>query len=134
MSNINLVCLVEDDPASVYWMKYKIKEANFCENLIVYSNGKEALEGLQSIMSRGDKLPEIIFLDLNMPVMDGWEFLDEFTGTKTDAQILIYIVTSSINQDDFIRAKKYETVSGYIVKPITITNLDDIIEVKNLHG
>ena len=129
---VNVACLVEDDPASVYWIKHKVNETDFCENLVVYNNGQDALDGLTGMKSRGEKLPEIIFLDLNMPIMDGWEFLDEFTQIKTENVILIYILTSSINQDDFIKAKSYEKVSGYIVKPITITNLEDILSVKKI--
>jgi CheY-like chemotaxis protein len=63
-----------------------------------------------------------------MPVMDGWQFLDEFTKIKTDKRITLYIVSSSIDNEDFKKAETYEVVSNYIVKPITMDALKDILE------
>ena len=109
-------CLIEDDPANIYWMKHMLSEIDFCESLVIYNHGKEALDGLKLIIASDENIPKVIFLDLNMPVMDGWEFLDEFTLVPTKNKIFIYIVTSSINPTDVIKAQQYERVSDYIVK------------------
>lgn len=102
-----------------------------CNNLIVYNNGQEALDGLSKIFETGEDIPEIIFLDLNMPIMDGWEFLEKFVNPPDNDKILIYIVTSSIDPSDLSRAKNYENVSNYIVKPILSENLNEVLKDLN---
>jgi len=128
MKKIKLACIIEDNPANIFWMEEIIEEVGFCEELLIFYNGKEALDGLNEIISKDDKLPGVIFLDLNMPVMDGWEFLDEFTKKPpASTPIIIYIVTSSINPADLIKARNYELVTNYIVKPVTVERLKEIL-------
>lgn len=129
MKNIKLAYVIEDNPANIFWMEELISEVRFCEQLLVFRNGKEALDGLGEAIVKKTNLPDVIFLDLNMPVMDGWEFLDELTkvAPSTNDPILIYIVTSSINPSDLIKSREYEMVTNYIVKPITIDQLKEIL-------
>lgn len=113
-------CIIDDDPISVFGIKRSMKETNFSDNVVVYTNGQDALDGLTKMIDEGKKLPSIIFLDLNMPIMDGWEFLDDFIkipNTNT-ASVIIFIVSSSMDPRDIIKAKSYNMVSNYILKPI----------------
>jgi CheY-like chemotaxis protein len=77
------------------------------------------------------QLPEVIFLDLSMPIMDGWQFLDEFTSLslKTDKteKILIYICSSSISPHDITKAKEISSVTDFIIKPVTKDKLAEIV-------
>lgn len=113
-------CIIDDDPISVFGIKRSMKETNFSDDVVVYTNGQEALDGLTKMLNEGKKLPSIIFLDLNMPIMDGWEFLDDFIkipNTNTD-KVIIFIVSSSMDPRDMIKAKSYSMVNNYILKPI----------------
>ena len=113
-------CIIDDDPISVFGIKRSMKETNFSDDVVVYTNGQDALDGLTKMINEGKKLPSIIFLDLNMPIMDGWEFLDDFIkipNTNT-ASVIIFIVSSSMDPRDIIKAKSYNMVSNYILKPI----------------
>ena len=103
-----------------------MKLTEFCENFLVFANGQEALDSLTAIINKGGDIPQLILLDLNMPVMDGWEFLEEFTKTNPPKEITIYILTSSIDPRDLKRAKQFNRVSNYVIKPITIENLESI--------
>ena len=125
---IDIACIVDDDPIYVFATKKVMRMADFCESFLVFSNGKEALESLSAIILAGAKMPEVILLDLNMPVMDGWQFLDEFTRIQPPKKITIYIVTSSIDPEDVERAKAYADVHNYIVKPVTEKSLMDILQ------
>jgi CheY-like chemotaxis protein len=128
MNKIELACIIEDNPISVFWMETIMNDVNFCDGLLIYNNGREAIDALKPMIASGVKLPEIIFLDLNMPVMDGWEFLDEFTMIPTQEIITVYIVTSSIDPEDRKRAGEYEKVSNFIVKPVKAAQLKEILD------
>jgi len=127
MNKIELACVIEDNPVNVFWMETVMEDANFCDDLLIYNNGKEAIEALKPMISSGVKLPDIIFLDLNMPIMDGWEFLDEFTKIPIEQEVTIYIVTSSIDPADRKKASQYERVSNFIVKPVEVDQLQEIL-------
>jgi CheY-like chemotaxis protein len=111
-------------------VKRIVEAKNLCQNLMVFKNGKDALNYFEAILTNLNKttIPEIIFLDLNMPVMDGWEFLDNFTKIKNKLGkiITLYIVSSSINPVDIERAKKINMVKDYLIKPVTIEDLEAI--------
>ena len=126
MKKIKLACIVDDDPIFVFGIKKMMKLIEFCENFLVFANGQEALNSLTAIINKGGDIPQLILLDLNMPVMDGWEFLEEFTKTNPPKEITIYILTSSIDPRDLKRAKQFNRVSNYVIKPITIENLESI--------
>lgn len=128
MKKIDIACIIDDDPIFIFGTKKIMELANFCESFMVFHNGEEALNTLKPIIEAGEEsMPDVILLDLNMPIMDGWEFLDEFIRIPTHKQIVIYIVTSSINPADVERAKSYDKVSNYLVKPISAENLHEII-------
>ncbi|WP_378182360.1 two-component system response regulator [Aquimarina sp. SS2-1] len=127
MEKFNIACVIDDDPIFIYGVKKVMQIINFCDSVLVYSNGQEALDNLISIMSLKDSLPDVIILDLNMPILDGWQFLDEFVKLPCNKRITIYIASSSIDPEDTLRAKSYEMVSNYIDKPISISVLTDIL-------
>ena len=129
MKKVELCCIIDDDPIFVYGTKRIIKEVDFAENVIVYSNGQDALDGLKKTCLANEPLPDVIFLDLNMPVLNGWEFLDEFKlcKSKKSKKILIYIISSSVDPRDLERVKDYEQVDTYILKPITPDDLSKIL-------
>lgn len=122
-----LACLIDDDPITIFCTKRIIELANFCERLLVYTNGREALDSLKVILTTGESLPDVILLDIAMPIMDGWQFLDEVTVIPIMKSITIYIITSSIDPADTERVRKYESVNNYIIKPITMAILKDIM-------
>ena len=127
MNKFNMACIVDDDPIFGFSTKKLMELNNFSKETIIYSNGQEALDELLSRIESGQNMPEVIFLDLNMPVMDGWEFLDEFTKIPSEKEMIIYIVTSSIDPADVNRAKGYKNVNNYVVKPITTKDLSKIL-------
>ncbi len=125
---IDIACIIDDDPVFVFGTKKIMELANFSSSIMVFHNGHEALQNLKPIIEKGENIPEVILLDLNMPIMDGWEFLDEFIEIPTSKQITIYIVTSSVDPADSKRAEKYDNVSNYLVKPIRSEDLKSILE------
>jgi CheY-like chemotaxis protein len=121
--------LIEDDEVIVYLTKKIIKESGNSEILNVLSNGKKALEYFEENAKNLELLPDIIFLDISMPVIDGWQFLEEFKVIKDKIAkpISIYITTSSISHVDIEKAKQNCLVKDFIIKPISLENFNKII-------
>ncbi len=121
MKAIKNVCVIDDDEIFVYWIKKMFDEIDFAEEFTVHYNGSDAIIGFEKMIEKGIKLPDIIFIDLNMPIMTGWDFLDEFLKLpKHETEhVLVYIVSSSIAVEDLERAKQYDIIHNYVPKPIS---------------
>jgi CheY-like chemotaxis protein len=127
MRKIELVCIVDDDPTHVFITKKYIELSGHVEKILICRNGKDAFETLEKLIVNKDRLPKIIFLDLNMPIWDGWQFLDEFTKIPVKEIITIYILTSSNDEGDIEKAKKYSLTSNYLIKPVNQSQLKEIL-------
>lgn len=124
------ICVIDDDEVYQFLCKKTIEITKRVKNVIVFSNGMEAIDFFNQWKYNSETLPDIIFLDIDMPIMDDWQFLDEFIPLKTDIekQIIIYIVTSSDHPMDVTKAKDMSEVKGYIIKPITTENFNTIMD------
>ena len=129
-SNVELACIIDDDGIYLSLIKKIIQTKKLCKNLLIFNDGKESIDYFEALLQNlnEEKIPEIIFLDLNMPIMDGWEFIERFTKIKNKfgKVISLYIVSSSINPIDVDRAKELSCVEGYLVKPVNISEFQSI--------
>lgn len=121
------VFLIDDDEVFVFLTKKVIERSGVDVELTVFSNGQEAMEHIKSIAAEASKLPDVILLDLNMPVMDGWDFLSTYQEVELAKFIALYIVTSSISPYEVERAKHIKEVKEFIVKPIAKEKFIEII-------
>ena len=126
---INTVCVVDDDEIYVFGLRKLIAIKKLCSNLLEFSNGKEAIDFIQNPVNIGN-LPDVIFLDINMPVMDGWDFMDSFVKIKHSLgkKIIVYMISSSISEDDINRAKTISDITDYIMKPVTHDKLIEMFQ------
>lgn len=127
------ICLIDDDEIYHFLCKKTLELTHKVHNFMVFSNGREAIKFLSSHHDDTNNLPDVIFLDLNMPIMDGWQFLEEYLHIRStiDKKMVIYIVTSSEHPEDLARANKIKDINGYIIKPITAKDFETIIDTFN---
>ena len=127
---INLVALIDDDEIANFVGKKIIEQTELVKQIKVFSGGQKAIDFLTKNASQPDLLPEIILLDLNMPGMDGFEFLAEYIRLKSriGRKINIYVLSSSLAQSDYDRISSINSVSDFIVKPITKERFEKIVE------
>ncbi|WP_273568361.1 response regulator [Maribacter halichondriae] len=130
MKKLNSTCIIDDDPIFIYGTKRIMNEIDFSENILVYNNGQDALDGLMALTAEGKDLPSVIFLDLNMPIMNGWEFLEDYVKIPNPnrEKVIIYILSSSVDPRDLERIKHYKVVNNYILKPISPKDLKRVLE------
>lgn len=123
--------LIDDDPIYLFVAKKLLKEQNFSSNLQTFENGKLAIDYLLGLESSKESIPNVIFLDLSMPVMNGWEFLDHFKAAAIPHKenIKIIVMSSSINAMEIDLIKSYDIVQDYIVKPLTPADLEKITKL-----
>ncbi|WP_037318671.1 response regulator [Salegentibacter sp. Hel_I_6] len=134
---VELACIIDDDKIYVNLVKKIIEIKKLSKNLLIFKNGMEAFDHFKLILENAseEKLPDIIFLDINMPVMDGWEFLNEFIKIKNnfEKKITLYVVSSSIDPRDLERAKSFNLVTDYLIKPIELKKFEKIFD-RNGHA
>ena len=130
MTTLKTLTLVDDDDIFVFLTTKIIEQTNLVDLIKVFGNGLDAINFLKENKNNVDALPDIILLDLNMPIMNGWQFLEEYNklNPTIGIKITIYICSSSISPDDITRAKTISEVSDYIIKPITKDKLIDLIK------
>jgi CheY-like chemotaxis protein len=123
------ICIVDDDEVYKFFVKKIIEIKGLADNVLTFPDGEEAFNYIKENKGNPDLLPDIIFLDINMPIMDGFLFMEEYTKLKHEInkEIAIYMVTSSIDIIDLERSKKYTEITDFITKPISAEVLEKII-------
>jgi CheY-like chemotaxis protein len=130
MNRDKTICIIEDDPNYLMLTKKMIEFTSLFREILTFRNGKQAFEGLMEWKTKHNTFPEIILLDINMPIWDAWDFLDEFCKEVGELNGMIYIITSSIDKVDEAKATEYALVKGYLKKPVSF---EKIIEIFNLN-
>lgn len=132
MTTLKQLTLVDDDEVFVFLTTRMLEKYQLVDLIKIFDNGYEALVFIKENRDNIESLPDIILLDLSMPIMDGWQFLDEFVkiNPKIGKKITVFICSSSISPDDVARAKAINAVSDFIIKPMTKEKLIEML--KNL--
>ncbi|WPU93112.1 response regulator [Mucilaginibacter sabulilitoris] len=125
-------CIIDNNTTYVYGFKKLLNLKNLSSRVCTFNNGSEAISYFKNPLN-ANNLPDVIFLDISMPVMDGWEFMNEFAEIKSQLgkKITIYILSSSTDINDIERAKKNSDISDYIIKPVDVSRLAKIFRDLN---
>lgn len=120
------VLIIDDDPIVVFLHKKIIQKCGLSAEPLSFLNGKQCLEFFQEEASETEIY--VLFLDINMPVMDGWEFLEAIQHTSFGAKILVVLTTSSVDSHDRKKAGEYKQVHEFLEKPLT---MEKCLSLKN---
>jgi len=125
------VMLLDDDEVNNFICSSIIQKSIPESRVISFLNGKQGLDYLESLLGKNDyNLPDLIFVDINMPVMNGWEFLDRYKkiANRFNKKIVLMMLTASMSDKDVKKAKTYEIVDDYLTKPLRQDELTKVRE------
>lgn len=126
MGPVNSVLIIDDEPFMNLINEKIIQKAQFCTNVDKFEDAVKALEDLKKTYNEKQEFPDCIFVDVNMPGMDGWAFLDELK--KFPIEVLhkcrVFMLSASISPSDLEKTKPYKFVSDFITKPLSAEKLN----------
>ncbi|MCW3128195.1 MAG: response regulator [Bacteroidetes bacterium] len=130
MRKVNCIMLIDDSDSDNYYHEHVIRKNKSAETLVVRESAEEALEYLKSARSKGDPNPDIIFLDIHMPGMNGWQFLEEYNKLDKELQgrVIVVMLTTLANPADKERAANAGSLTKYRTKPLTAKTLDEVYD------
>lgn len=129
MNKINTICIINDDDIFTFILKKSITKLNICNEVITFVNGDEAIKEFEKPNS---SIPNIILLDINMPILNGWDFLAEFIKIAIPHKVAIYLISAHISNEDLIKAKNQKEITGILNDPTDSKILTDIVSAYNV--
>lgn len=124
-----LICVVDDDP--IFHYVCKVNFSSVCKDLefISFFDGKQAYDYFVAQSEAGHVLPDILLVDINMPVMNGWELVDHLSKEQLLQESKLYIVSSSVSPEDSFRSLSKKEVTRYVTKPLLKENFAQICQL-----
>jgi CheY-like chemotaxis protein len=127
LEKINLL-VIDDDDINIFIIKKIVEKTGFDINMVSKSNGQQAIDYLKNAVSNSQNLPQLILIDINMPVMNGWDFIEAYQELGITTPVNLYILSSSVYENDIEKTKSYSSVKGFISKPLSMERLTELIK------
>jgi CheY-like chemotaxis protein len=127
MKKLGEVYVVDDDQVYTFLLQRQIGKMEFCTSLKFFGHGGEALDELYALRDQPERLPDLILLDLNMPVCNGWQFLDRFAALSLRKTIPVDIISSSVTPAEQQRVAQNPDARHFYAKPVTLKTLSAIL-------
>jgi CheY-like chemotaxis protein len=125
-----ITAIIDDDRVYHFILTSIINKNKLADSILSFMDGEEAIQYFTNNKTEHEKIPDIVFLDINMPIMDGWMFVEAYTRIKRDItkKSIIFMASSSVDPIDIERAGKISEITDYIVKPIKYEEVKKIFE------
>ena len=125
-SKINLL-VIDDDDINIFIIKKIVAKTGYNVEMVSKNNGQLAIDYLRQVADDRAQFPHLMLIDINMPILNGWEFLDAYDGLETDLKSDMYMLSSSVYENDIEKAKTYRTIKGFISKPLSLERLTELL-------
>jgi CheY-like chemotaxis protein len=124
---LNLL-VIDDDDINIFIIKKIVEKTGLAIEMIARNNGQQAIDYLKETISQNKPLPRLVLIDINMPVMNGWEFIEAYEELNIEQKVDMYILSSSVYENDIEKTKGYKAVKGFISKPLSMERLTELIK------
>lgn len=130
IKKLPLIGIIDDDEIYKFLLTTIINKNKLAENIVTFSDGEKGIKYITDNKAINEKIPDIIFLDINMPIMDGWQFIEEYASIKTELnkKIVIFMLSSSVNPINIERARKISEITDYVTKPIKLEEVKRVFD------
>jgi len=125
-SKINLL-VIDDDDINIFIIKKIVEKTGYNVDMTAKTNGQLAIDYLKEIIDTPN-FPNLILIDINMPILNGWEFIEAYELLGNTHKVDMYMLSSSVYENDIEKAKSYKTVKGFISKPLSIDRLIELLK------
>jgi CheY-like chemotaxis protein len=126
-SKIDLL-VIDDDDINIFIIKKIVEKTGYNINMVAKTNGQLAIDYLSALAENNENFPQLVLIDINMPVLNGWEFLEAYDKLGVSERVDMYMLSSSVYENDIEKAKTYKTVKGFISKPLSINRLIELFD------
>lgn len=138
MEKLDKVLIIDDDEINNFVCSKVIHKHEFASEVKTFVSGQEGLDYLQTVINdQNESLPDLILLDINMPIMNGWSFLEKYQALipQFDKHPVLLMLSSSVYEEDIEKARQHPEVKDYITKPLNQEVLDNIYKqfFENIH-
>ncbi len=123
---VNLL-VIDDDDINIFIIKKIVEKTDYDVKMLSKNNGQQAIDYIKELLENHAELPHLMLIDINMPVLNGWEFIEAFESLNIQTPIDMYMLSSSVYENDIEKAKTYKTIKGFISKPLSIEKLKELI-------
>ena len=125
-NKVNLL-VIDDDDINIFIIKKIVEKTGLNINMVSKGNGQLALDYIKEILLNPSEFPQLMLIDINMPIMNGWEFVEAYQKLEVEQKVEMYILSSSVYENDIEKTKSYPSVKGFISKPLSIERLKELV-------
>lgn len=125
-SKINLL-VIDDDDINIFIIRKIAEKTGYDIEICAKHNGQLAIDYIKELADARQPLPQLILIDINMPILNGWEFIEAFEALNLNVDNDMYMLSSSVYENDIEKAKSYKSVKGFISKPLSIDRLKELL-------
>ena len=125
-NKINLL-VIDDDDINIFIIKKIVEKTGLDINMVSKGNGQQAIDYIKDSIANQEQFPNLMLIDINMPIMNGWEFIEAYQMLNVQQNVDMYILSSSVYENDIEKTKSYPLVKGFISKPLSIDRLKELV-------
>lgn len=129
-NKINLL-IIDDDDINIFIIKKIVEKTELAIQITSKSNGQQAIDYIKETLANPEQFPQLMLIDINMPIMNGWEFIEAYQTLNVQQSVDMYILSSSVYENDIEKTKNYSCVKGFISKPLSIDRLKELVLTVN---
>lgn len=127
MNKVKEICFIEDDRVQIFLLTKYVEKLKTGYQVSSFANGKLAFDAMEERAKESKPFPDVIFLDINMPVWSGWDFYKAFSKLKGSEKVVVLVLTSSLNDDDYQMAVSYGLTDNYLIEPLGFEKFEKLI-------
>ncbi len=129
-SKIKLL-VIDDDDINIFIISKIVEKTGYDVEIFAKHNGQLAIDYIKELKENNQPLPHLVLIDINMPILNGWEFIEAFEELELQETNDMYMLSSSVYENDIEKAKSYKSVKGFISKPLSIDRLKELLAAIN---